>query len=97
MIDLYLKTKTEEDMKTNIPWLVNNEGNWITASHKWAFDPIGPIVIELQVINENMEIVKEAVLDTNFHANLRLIDETLVNQVPNSIQVTVNSPSRKWF
>lgn len=99
MLDLCLRADSEAALKAAIPFAVSAEGEWIVASHQWAFDPIGavvatPVVYDLGTIPPS--VVSEAVMADGWHANLRLLDDALAGQVPEAVRITPNSPSRVW-
>ncbi|MGE5515076.1 MAG: hypothetical protein ACM31D_04570 [Bacteroidota bacterium] len=75
MIDLYLKAQSEAAMKAALPWMVNSDGEWITANHQWAFDPVGLIVQTHATLDAAGNVVANAVFHPGWHANLRLLDE----------------------
>lgn len=96
MLDLCLRADTEAALKAAIPFVVNAEGEWIVASHQWALDPIGAVVVTPAILGPEGAVVEPAVLDGRFHANLRLLDPALAGEVPAAVQITVTTPSRVW-
>ena len=96
MIDIFLKAATEAELKDALPWLVNQDGEWIRAAHQWALDPIGDIMLTPPTYGPDMCEETPAAVSPGYHANLRLLDEALADQVPASVQIAVNSPSRVW-
>ena len=98
MTDLYLRAADEAALKTALPWLLDAEGNWLTASHRWAFDPVGPIATSPATTDEQGTLLTAPVFDSRFHANLRLLDETLAGDVPAEMIVAPEpaTPTRVW-
>ena len=102
MIDLRLVALTESDLAAALPFArgigPDNAPCWIMCSHQYALDPFGPAINKPAVIDGAGNVVTPADVDNNFHANLRLIDESLAAQVPETVIVTPdpNSPSRVW-
>lgn len=120
MVDLYLKAESEADMKAALPWAVNENGEWITATHQWALDPVGAIVktpavllfdppsvapLEYGVGDDDdgegepvtITVIAEATYAPGYHANLRLLDDTLTQLVPDEIVIAApSSPARVW-
>lgn len=96
MLDLCLRADSEAALKAAIPFAVSAEGEWIVASHQWAFDPIGAVVVTPAVLGLEGEVVEPAVLDARFHANLRLLDAMIEPFVPIEMRVAPLTPSRVW-
>lgn len=102
MLDLYLRAATEAELIAALPWAVNTDGHLVTTSHAYALDLIGSVVITPAVYDTSGGpdvapiLVTPAVVDERCHANLRLLDESLADQVPEAVRIVVNSPSRVW-
>jgi len=95
MIDLYLRTDTAEALASFLPWLKNEEGEWILAGDGFAFDPIGAVVTVPGEYDEEGNEITPPVIDNRFHANLRCT-EAVVAKVPESIRVYPATPFRVW-
>lgn len=66
---------TDEDQAITVLARFRAEGAWITASHVHALDPIGPLVLEQAVTDEDTgEVVVPAVADARYHVNLLLAE-----------------------
>ncbi len=96
-MDLYLRSASEADLKAALPWALDAGGEWVPYTAAYALDLIGPIVTTPAVMNVGGEIATPAEVDTRFHANLRLMDETLVDRVPEDVRIEVSTPSRVWL
>lgn len=72
------------------------DGQWITASHTHALDPIGAVVLVQAVIDpETGDVITPATVDDGFHVNLRI----LAGDAPDGLDayiVTPNQPARVW-
>lgn len=101
--DVYLRADTEADLKAALPWALWGEeapegvqaGDWKQGERfRYALSLIGPVVTTSAVMSEDGEtVVTPAVIDTGFHANLRLIDGYSPD-IPAEVVVTPSSPSR---
>ena len=96
MIDLYLRADTEAGLKSSLPWALDEEGGWVLFTERYALDLIGPVEITPAVLDVDGNLITPAEIDARYHANLRLLDETLAEQVPEAVRITVNTPSRRW-
>jgi hypothetical protein len=96
MLDFYLCAADEATMRAALPDFVREDGTWITSGHRWALDPIGPIVTTPAVIGTDGNVTAPAVIDERYHANIRLIDETLASAIPADLQVVPTNPRRVW-
>jgi len=96
MIDIYLRAATEEIMKSDLPWAINDEGECISATHEWALDPIGNLIKTPAILDENFNIVADAIFYDGYHVNIRLIDELIADKIPESIKISVTTPKRVW-
>lgn len=97
MIDLFLRADSEEALKAALPWATDIDGNWIQFSERYALDLIDHHTTSPAVLDENDDIVEAAVYDTRYHANLRILDSSLLLQVPDEIRIIVQTPSRVWI
>lgn len=95
--DLMLRFDTEEQAISALPML-RSEDAWITASHCHALDPIGPVVTTPAVLDDAGEVVTPAVMDTRFHANLRLLPgaDPAIAAAATPFAVTPADPARVW-
>lgn len=98
MLDLYLCAATEAELKSALPSFLNEEGAWIISCHQWALDLIGPIITVPEVRDEQGNVMTPTVMDDRFHANLRLLNESLVHSLPAEIIVSPGprTPHRVW-
>lgn len=98
MKDLYLRANTEADLKDALAQFINEDGEWITATHTFAFDPIGAIETTPGVYDENNIEITAPVMDERFHANLRLIDESLESAIDTTVIISPSpaTPGRAW-
>ena len=73
---------------------------WVTTSHRWALDPIGPLVVTLPVVDPaTLAVVTPAVIDASYHVNIRLLaaDDALVAEIEATGAVlTPTNPRRVW-
>ena len=95
ILDFFLRADTEDALAAALPFARDDNG-WAGGGHSFALDLIGPIETTPAVYDAEGNVVTPAVVDAAFHANLRLLDETLAGQVPQSVQITVINPRRVW-
>lgn len=94
MIDLYLRAESEAALIAALP-MFREDGHWITASHAHALDVIGTFYTPVE-LDADGKIVGGGEALPGYHANLRLIDEGLADQIPAEIIVTPETPMRVW-
>ncbi|MHA6641354.1 hypothetical protein [Mesorhizobium sp. A623] len=92
--DLYLRADTEADLAAALPFAHQND-EWITSTHDYALDLIGPVVATDGTYDENGKELTAPIIDARFHANLRCTAE-FAALVPEGIQISPDSPSRVW-
>lgn len=97
MIDIYLMAETEAELKSALPWLVDEDGAWIIASHQWALLPDVLIVTEQAKFDAAGNLTVLAKIDPRYHANLRLIDPSLLWRVPSEFRVFPSNPQYQWM
>lgn len=97
MIDLYLRAATEAELAAALPWARDAGGEWVCYAKGYAIDLIGAVETVAATIDGNGAVVTPAVFDDRFHANLRLIDESLADLVPEAVRITVENPVREWL
>ncbi len=101
MRTLFLRAASEADMiaalSAVLPGLIQTDENGdqviVRYTHRWAIDWGVPIVVTPAVI-EGQTVVSPAVMDTRFHVNLRLIDDSL--DPPAGLEVFPAPPQRVW-
>jgi hypothetical protein len=93
MTDLYLRTTTEQALRTAVPFLLDEDGNWHHDTLQFSVSVIGSIPPEL---DEDGEVVTPG--DDGFHVNVRLVDLSLIDQFPAAIIIAPNpeTPVRVW-
>ncbi len=98
MLDLFLRATSETELKAALPGFVNADGDWITASHQWALDPIGTLVTAPAEVDAVGAVTTPATVDGRFHVNLRLLDDSLLSSVPSGLVIDPAplTPSRVW-
>ena len=101
MIDLYLRTDTEQELIDALPFArVLNEGGqytWNLTSHDFALDVIGDIYYEDGVYDEFGDVITPRTQAVGFHANIRCT-QSIADLIPISIRV-IPPPSdirRRW-
>jgi hypothetical protein len=97
MTTIYLRAATEADMKAALPFAVT-DGEWVTYTHDWAIDLIGPMVVTPAVMGGTVDepvIVTPAVIDTGFHANLSFL-RGFSAEIDTAIIITPANPKRRW-
>lgn len=95
MIDLHIRTNDVESLISICPFLYG-EDNWITSGDGFAFDPIGTVIQEPGIYDEEGNQLTPPIIDERFHANLRCTKE-IADQVPESIRVIPDHPVRVWL
>lgn len=95
MIDLHLRADTEADMISSLPWAYV-DGAWATSTAAYALDLIGPLSVTPPVIDEHGNVVTPADIDRRFHANIRLLDDSLRALIPDTVVVEALNPRRVW-
>lgn len=103
--DIYLRATDEQALKDALPFAVYqadvpdgpSAGDWKTGEPGlYALDLIGSMVTTDAVMSEDGEtVVTPAVIDTGFHANLRLVG-AYQPTVPASVIVTPAKPRRAF-
>ena len=100
MIDLYLRTSSQEHLSAACPFLHGKDENgksiWLLAGEGFAFDPIGPIVVVPGTYDEEGNEITPPVIDNRFHANLRCTEE-ISWMIPEEIRVYPETPYRVWL
>lgn len=96
MIDLYLRTETEAEMKTALAFATDADGAWSPYTPAYALDLIGPVETVPGVFDADGNAIAAPEVDHRFHANLRLLDQSLAEQVPEAVRIPVNNPRRVW-
>lgn len=92
----FLKAIDEAALKQALPFLVDEQGQWIRASHYHALDVIGILMVAPATLGtDGVEQIPAQVAD-GFHANLSVCADWPY-WVPPSICVTPSSPSRHFF
>ena len=102
--DVYLRADTEADLKAALPWAVHqadvpdgpDAGDWKRGEPGlYALDPIGPVVTTGAVMDpEDPEVViTPTVVDTGYHANLRLIG-AFSPDIPEAVIIVPTAPRR---
>lgn len=85
MIDLYLRTVSEQELIDGLSFAHNNDG-WILSSHDYALDIIGDLYNDDAIFDEDGNITTPATKKTGFHANLRCT-QAIADLVSENIQV----------
>lgn len=87
MTDLFLRADSEADMKTAVPFLLDETGNWHSDTLQFSVSVIGSISPELDKPG-----------DDGFHVNVRLVDLSLLDQFPTEIVIAPEpeTPVRVW-
>lgn len=103
--DIYLRAADEQALKDALPFAVHqadvpdgpSAGDWKTSeAGLYALDPIGPIVTEDAVMDEDGEtVITPAVIDEGFHANLRLV-RTYNPDIPAGVIINPSTPNRMF-
>jgi len=96
MLDLYMRADDEAALKSALPWAVTQKGEWVIATPSYALDLIGPLEIVPAVSDLDGTEISPAVIDPRCHANLRLIDESLAEHIPEDLQLSLPNPRRTW-
>jgi hypothetical protein len=97
-MNYYLKTATEPDMVSLLPFLrcVDLSGNarWQRASHDFAFDPMGDQVVEPGVYDENGNEVTPPLMAGEFHALLKIMNPDFYQSNKTLIDaITITKPA----
>ena len=78
MIDVWLRADTEAIAKLDAavvaPFLLSDDGDWIESNLGWAMAIIGQVVNGPGQYEEDGTVIVAPVIDTRWHANLRLWD-----------------------
>jgi hypothetical protein len=101
MMQLYLRTDTEAEMIEALPWArgTDRDGNgvWITSSHDYALDVIGPLCLTPATYDADYKPLTPPVMDGRFHVNLRYRGP-LGAKIPSSIRIPApETPKRGWL
>ncbi|MCO5129835.1 MAG: hypothetical protein M9932_04630 [Xanthobacteraceae bacterium] len=97
MISLYLRAPDHDALIEALPFLAFDDDGAVGDTDRYAMDLIGPVIVSDAVIGGDGEtVVTPAVMDDRYHANLRLLDESLAAQVPDRLIVTPARPMREW-
>lgn len=93
--DLYLRFSDEDEAKTVLAFAIR-EGQWIHATHDWALDPIGTLVLANATVNpETGEELTPPVFADGFHVNLRILPGASLPDL-SAYEVHPASPQRVW-
>jgi len=79
---------------------VNEEGEavWVDATHDYSLDVIGGMMNDDAVLDDDgMIVVTEATPMPGYHANIRLMNDDFLSNIPESITIpTPANPLRRW-
>ena len=95
MIDLFLRTVTEQELIDALPFARGEEG-WLKSTHDYALDVIGDLYNKDGVYNEDGYVVTPPTKIAGFHANIRCTEE-IANIIPGSIKIVPMNPMVVWF
>ena len=97
MLDLYLRANDEAEAKLALPDFLDPDGNWLLATPRWAFDPVGSIIAEPPVF-DGLELTSPASFAPGWHLNIRLLDASLLPTLETSglLIETPATPARNW-
>ena len=97
MIDIFLKAPDKTTLLAGQPFVNMLEGGPACYTHEYALDLIGPVVTIPATFDAEGAELTPAVFDSQFHANLRLLDESLEVDIGMTIIIAApNNPRRAW-
>jgi len=102
MKDLYIKVANEGDLINALTFArvmdENKQEIWLTSSHDYALDIIGTIYNDDAVFaDDGVTLVTPATPKDGFHANLRLLNDSLESKIPPEIIIPKpNNPVRRF-
>ena len=102
MLDLYYKASTEADLYDAIPMIMKKEDSngdvfLECYSNEWSWDWDVSYEITKAIVDEATgDIITPAVMSNSFHANLRLINESIDVSSIDVFKVDPLTPDREW-
>lgn len=100
MMDLCFRFTSEENAKEQLAQFVDDQGDWVTASHSHALDIIGSIYRSGPVDINDPEAFVPPIMLPGFHINLRIwgqLEETVGGTLSQSTYIVhPSTPARVW-
>lgn len=98
MTDLFLRTDTEQALRDVCPFLLDEEGYWLTDTVQFSLSVIGAIPPTYGMNEDGAPGELSDPGDDRFHANLRVLDPTILDLVPDEMTIAPepDSPVRVW-
>lgn len=98
MTDLYLRTTIEQDLRDACPFLLDDDGNWLTDTAQFSLSVIGAIPPTYAMNEDGTPGEMSDPGDDRFHANLRVLDDAVLALVPPQVVLTSEpgAPVRQW-
>lgn len=99
-MDLCFRFTSEENAKEQLAQFVDDQGEWVTASHSHALDIIGTIYKPVPTDSNDPEAFVPPIKLDGFHVNLRIWGdaENMVADKLSKSEYVVNpkTPARVW-